>query len=328
MSRLVEVRRLAIELPGADGARVRAVDGVDLDVGEGQVIGLVGESGAGKTLSALALARLLPPGATVAADRLVVAGIDVLSADESALCALRGAVVAYVFQEPAQALNPVRPVWYQVSEAARLRVGLSAAAARELATGLLAEAGLDDAGALARAYPHQLSGGQRQRVLLAAALAAGPRVLVADEPTSALDPIAQAAMLELLVGLCRRRGMALLLVSHDLALVGAVADRVVVAYAGETVEYASAQELFASPLHPYTRALLAARPGIGAAVAPPFPSVPGSPPRAGGWPPGCRFAPRCPDAFAPCTSRHPSPVLLGERGVCCFLHDGERAGGG
>jgi len=323
MSPLVDVQGLSIELPAAGPGPVRVVDGISLSVGEGEVVGLVGESGSGKTLSALALARLLPAGARIAATMLRVGGVDVLSADAATLRGLRGGTLGYMFQEPAQALNPVRPIWYQVSEAARLRRGLSRTRARSLAERLLAEAGLDDVAEIARAYPHQLSGGQRQRAMLASALAGEPRLLVADEPTSALDPIAQDRLVRLVVGLCRRRGLALLFVSHDLALVGAIADRVTVVYAGETMESCSRDELFSTPRHPYTRALIEALPVPDGEPSRPLPTIVGTPPRAGEWPQGCRFAPRCPAAFEPCERSHPSLEAVDGSHVRCFLHTHE-----
>lgn len=327
MPLLVEVQDLSIELPSTGAAPVKVVDGIELRVGEGEVVGLVGESGSGKTLSALALARLLPAGARLAASKLTVDGVDVVTADATALRALRGGTIGYMFQEPAQALNPVRPIWYQVSEAARLRRDLSRAAARALAERLLEEVGLEDVQEIARAYPHQLSGGQRQRTLLAAALAGEPRLLIADEPTSALDPVAQDRLVKLVVGLCRRRELALLFVSHDLSLVGAIADRVTVVYAGETVESCARDELFAAPRHPYTRALIDALPMGGRELEAPFPTIQGTPPRAGEWPRGCRFAPRCPSVFETCGSSHP---ILGRRAnslVRCFLHAPEGGAG-
>lgn len=326
MPELVDVRGLSIELPIAGSRFVKVVEGIDLQVGDGEVVGLAGESGSGKTLSVLALAHLLPPGARVAAESLTVAGVDVLAADEDALCALRGGTLGYLFQEPAQALNPVRAVWYQVSEAVRLRRDLSRSQARDLAEGLLAEVGLDNAPEIARAYPHQLSGGQRQRVLLAAALAGEPRLLVADEPTSALDPVAQRHLVELLVGLCRRRRLALLFVSHDLALIEAIADRVTVAYAGETVETGSRNQVFKEAAHPYTRALLESLPGRASAMPPPFPTIQGAPPRAGEWHQGCRFAPRCPLVFERCRRSHPPLTGVTTRLVRCFLHETESRG--
>jgi oligopeptide/dipeptide ABC transporter ATP-binding protein len=320
MAVIVQVSDLAVAFPrGGNGWR-RVVDGVDLTVDEGEAMGLVGESGCGKTLTALALLRLVPEPGRIVAGSVRVAGEDVLSADEKHLAQLRGGLAGLVFQEPAQALNPVRSVGFQVSEAARLHIGLPASRSSQWAADLLAEVGLEEPERLADAYPHQLSGGQRQRVLLACALSANPRLLVADEPTSALDTVSQQHLVELLGRLRARRQLALLFISHDLALVGRLAERVTVLYAGETVEVASRNELFEDPRHPYTRALMQAQLPLEAGGAGRLPTVPGSVPRAGAWEKGCRFSPRCPLVFERCTRARPA---LSEpeagRKVRCFL---------
>jgi oligopeptide/dipeptide ABC transporter ATP-binding protein len=317
---IVQVSDLAVAFPTGENGWRRVVDGVSLTVGEGEVVGLVGESGCGKTLTALALVRLVPEPGMIVGGSVRVGGEDVLAADENHLSRLRGGIAGLVFQEPAQALNPVRSVGFQVSEAARLHLGLPAGRSARHAAGLLAEVGLDEPDRLARAYAHQLSGGQRQRVLLACALSANPSVLVADEPTSALDTVSQQYMVELFGRLRERRNLALLFISHDLALVGRLAERVTVLYAGETVESASRKSLFEEPLHPYTQALIRAQLPLEAAGGGRLPTVPGSVPRAGEWGKGCRFAERCPEAFERCRIARPA---LSEpeagRKVRCFL---------
>lgn len=317
---IVQVSDLAVAFPSPGDGWLRVVDGVSLAVEEGEVMGLVGESGCGKTLTALALLRLVPEPGRIVAGTVRVGGEDVLSADERLLTSLRGAVAGFVFQEPAQALNPVRSVGFQVGEAARLHLGLQADRASDLAAELLAEVGLEEPKRLARGYPHQLSGGQRQRVLLACALSANPRLLVADEPTSALDTISQQHLVELLERLRERRRLAVLFISHDLALVGRLAERVTVLYAGETVEVAGRKALFDDPRHPYTRALMQAQLRVEGEGAGPLPTVPGTVPRAGEWGKGCRFAPRCPVAFERCRVARPAlSDLEGGRRVRCFL---------
>ncbi len=327
MPPIVEVEDLAVAFP-KPGAGMRVVlDGVTLAVEDGEAMGLVGESGCGKSLTALAIVRLLPQTARVVRGSVRLGGEDVLGAEEKRLCELRGGMVGFVFQEPSRALNPVRSVGSQVTEAARLHLGVRGAAAA-LASRLLAEVGLDEPDRVARAYPHQLSGGERQRVLLASALAAGPRVLIADEPTSALDTVSQRRLVELIRRLRESRGLTLLFVSHDLALVGRLVERVTVLYAGETVEVADRDALFADPRHPYTQALLQARLDSGDAPGL-FPTVPGAVPRAGEWGTGCRFAPRCPHAWERCRGARPALAPAGDgRTVRCFLASDEEEPGG
>ena len=319
MPPIVEVDRLSVDFPDASGGRRRVVDGVTLAVREGEAMGVVGESGCGKTLTALALVRLVPEPGRIAGGSVRVAGTDVLAADEAALCSIRGSLVGLVLQEPSQALNPVRSVASQVCEAARLHRGIRGREEVAVAERLLAEVGLEEPERAARSYPHQLSGGQRQRVLLAAALSADPRILVADEPTSALDTVSQQRMVELLEALHRQRRLTLIFVSHDLALVGRLVDRVTVLYAGETVEVGDREALFAEPRHPYTRALIEARLAAGDGPGGRFPTVPGSVPKAGEWGRGCRFAPRCPLAFDRCRSARPALTAAGRGLVRCFL---------
>jgi peptide/nickel transport system ATP-binding protein len=319
MVALVEVENLAVAFPTDHGWR-RVVDGVSLTVEEGEAAGLVGESACGKTLTALALVGLIPEPGTIVSGRVLVAGQNVVGADEPSLCSLRGGAVGLVFQEPARALNPVRSVGSQVGEAAKLHLGISARQAGRLATELLAEVGLEDPRHLVRAYPHQLSGGQRQRVLLACALSASPRLLIADEPTSALDTVSQQQLVELFEDLCDRRDLALLFISHDLGLVGRLARRVIVLYAGETVEIADREALWAEPKHPYTQALMRAHLGIERDMGERFGTIPGVVPRAGEWGGGCRFAPRCPVAMERCHRARPALASAdGGRQVRCFL---------
>ncbi|MFH1177321.1 MAG: ABC transporter ATP-binding protein [Acidobacteriota bacterium] len=329
MSALVEVRELAVGFPVAHGLWQRAVDGVSLEVQEREAVALVGESGCGKTLSALALIHLVPAPARVTAERLRVAGTDVLSTSEERLCRLRGGMLGYVFQEPSQALNPVMRIGPQVAEAARLHLGLRGGQLIAVAETLLAEVGLDRPREVARAFPHQLSGGQRQRVLIASALSANPGLLIADEPTSALDALSAAALVGQLAGLRSRRELALVLISHDLQLVERAVDRVCVLYAGETVEWAPRRELFENPLHPYTAALVKAAPRGVRAPGERLPAIPGSVPAALERGPGCRFAPRCPLAFPRCRSARPALVTVaGGRKVRCFLHSNAEQGDG
>ena len=323
----MEADDLAVSFPDGDGRRRLALDGVTLTVEEGTATGVVGESGCGKTLTALALVRLLPDAARIEHGAVRLAGEDLLRASEARMSQLRGEVAGFLFQEPSRALNPVRSVGAQVTEAARLRRRIGRDGAARLARQLLREVGLEGEERLARSYPHQLSGGERQRALLAAALAGDPRLLIADEPTSALDTVSQRRMVELIRRLREERGLTLLFVSHDLALVGRVVERVTVLYAGETVETAARDELFADPRHPYSRALLEARAGGGGGGM--FPTVPGAVSRPGEWGHGCRFAPRCVHADDRCRRARPALTAAGpDRSVRCFLASDEEEPGG
>ncbi len=292
------------------GGEVAVLHGLDLRIGRGETIGLVGEFGSGKSVTALAIMRLLPDHARTDG-RLSFDGADLLAADEAALCAWRGARAGMVFQEPMTALNPLMRASAQVAEPLRLHRRLDRRAAREQARALLARVGVERADS----WPHQLSGGQRQRVGIAIALACGPDLLIADEPTTALDLVVQAQVLDLLAGLVAERRMALLLVSHDLGVVGRSVARVLVMYAGRVVEDGATATVFSRMAHPYTRALFAASPHATSGLPTP---IPGRMPPAGALPPGCAFAPRCPRAQDDCRAQ--TPRLSGDAGhrVACW----------
>jgi len=314
---LLRVEDLRIHFGPADAPR-RAVDGAAFEVADGECVALVGESGCGKSLTGLALARLVPePAGRVAGGRVLWRGRDVLRMGARELAALRGGGIAYVFQEPGAAWNPVLRIGAQIAENLRLHVP-GADAVAEVAAGL-ARVGLPDPAACARAYPHQLSGGQQQRAMLAMALAARPRLLVADEPTTALDVTVQAQILDRLAGLRRDLGMAVLFITHNLAIVPEIADRALVMYAGQIVESAPAGELIAAPRHPYTRALLDAIPRFEGPRSRPS-GIPGAVPDPSAFPPGCRFHPRCPFARDRCRRDMPADAPAGEgRRVRCHF---------
>ena len=299
------------------------VDGVSFAIARGETLALVGESGAGKSLTGLALLRLvsapgrIEPGAVVR-----LSDTDILALEGESLRRIRGRRIAMVFQDPMTSLNPVLTIGDQISETIRAHFPASKAEAREKSEALLSEVGLAEARGRYRSYPHQLSGGMRQRVMLAIALAAEPELLIADEPTSALDVTVQAQILELLDRLRAAHGMAMLLITHDLGVVAGRADRVAVMYAGKIVEEASTEELFSRPSHPYTRGLLASLPRLRGPRRPVSP-IPGSVPVPGQWPTGCRFRPRCPEVMARCTT-DPPQVAVGEaHQMRCWL--GEKA---
>jgi peptide/nickel transport system ATP-binding protein len=289
MSRLLDVENLTVTLPTPHG-RHAALRELSFALERGATLGLVGESGCGKSMTALALMGLLPEGAQVQGS-IRLDGRELTALDDRTLSALRGDRIAMVFQEPMSALNPVHTVGRQVAEPLRLHKGLDATAARAEALRLLERVHLPQARTRLDAYPHQLSGGQRQRVVIAIALACGPDLLIADEPTTALDATVQREVLDLLDGLRRESGMALLLISHDLDLMAARVERLAVMYAGRIVEHGSARALFTAPAHPYTRGLLAARP-TGEKTAR-LPTIRGRVPALHEMPAGCAFAARC-----------------------------------
>ena len=289
-----------------DGRWATAVDGMSLHVDPGEVVGLIGESGCGKSVTARALLGLVGgPNAEVSATRLEFDGLDLTTLDADAMRMIRGRRMAMITQDPMTALNPSLTVGTQVADLLRHHQGMGRRAAVDRATDLLDRVGIRDAARRHHDHPHQLSGGMRQRVLIAMALAGQPDLLIADEPTTALDTTVQAQVLDLLLDLREEFGMAILLVTHDLGLVAQTCSRVLVAYAGSVVETAPTQELFERPRHPYTAALIGCAPGLrppGELVA-----IPGAPPVAGSALTGCRFAPRC--AFAAETCERSQPTL-------------------
>ncbi len=302
---ILEIRDLEVQFATEDGA-VRAVDGVSLSIGEAETLALVGESGCGKSVTALSIARLVPePPSRVTGGSIMPEGVNTLAMNSRELRSLRGAKVAYVFQEPGSALNPVFRVGDQIGEAIRLHRDLRGGAVAAEVLRLLKLVGIPAPEARMREYPHQLSGGMQQRVMIAMALASRPRLLVADEPTTALDVTIQAQILSLLLDLKERLGMAMLLITHNLGVVAQVADRVAVMYAGRIVEEAPVEALLRLPRHPYTRGLLDSIPKLGLG-AERLSTIGGSVPHPGEMPPGCKFAPRCSIARAECHLAEPA----------------------
>ncbi|MGG5818052.1 dipeptide/oligopeptide/nickel ABC transporter permease/ATP-binding protein [Falsiroseomonas sp. HW251] len=307
---LLDVRGLTVEI-ATPGGIIRPVEDVSFSVEAGQTLAIVGESGSGKSITATAVMGLLPPVAQVTAGIARFEGRDLLEMEEEQRRRLRGGAIAMVFQDPMSSLNPVHRVGDQVAEA--IRVHRKAADTDREAVELLQRVGIADPERRARAYPHELSGGMRQRVMIAMAIANRPRLLMADEPTTALDVTVQAGILELLAELRREEGMGVVLITHSLGVVAETADQVAVMYAAQVVERGSVAEVFARPLHPYTRALLAAVPDGDEEPE----GIPGVVPRPDAWPPGCRFAPRCPHAKPAC-ERRPELEQVGEREVRCL----------
>ncbi|HEX6655221.1 MAG TPA: dipeptide/oligopeptide/nickel ABC transporter permease/ATP-binding protein, partial [Candidatus Limnocylindria bacterium] len=314
---LLSVRDLVVEFDSPTGP-LRAVDGVSFDMRRGETIGLVGESGSGKTTTVLAMLRLLPPGGRVVGGQVLFDGEDLLSLPPAELRAVRWSRLSIVFQGAMNALNPVRTVGDQVAEAIRThQPGISRRAAATRAGELLERVGIP--GRRARDYPHTYSGGMRQRAMIALALACDPDVIIADEPTTALDVMIQAQILELLARLSSELGMATIMVTHDLGVVGQRCDRVLVMYGGLIAEEAEAYRLYAHPQHPYTQSLLASFPDLSHPDRK-LVGIPGVPPRLDNMPPGCPFAPRCPHVFDRCRVEVPPAYPLShDRRASCFL---------
>ncbi|MEI8313979.1 MAG: ABC transporter ATP-binding protein [Verrucomicrobiota bacterium] len=317
MSTLLDVRNLQVSF-FTDEGEVRAVDGVSFTIQRGETLALVGESGCGKSVTALALARLVatPPGVYKGGE-ILFEGEDVLKMNGDRLRAMRGAKVAYIFQEPATSLNPVFRIGAQIREVLQLHRPAEATNAEVVR--LLKLVRLPDAERRQRDYPHQLSGGMQQRVMIAMALAGNPALVVADEPTTALDVTIQAQILDLLKELKREIGLSILLITHNLGIVGELADNVAVMYAGRIVEAAPSADLLREPRHPYTAALLRSIPQLGARVDRLY-SIPGTVPSAARLPAGCKFHPRC-DRTQPACRQEPEPQLTGDRLVRCPYWD-------
>jgi oligopeptide/dipeptide ABC transporter ATP-binding protein len=323
MTPLLEVENLRITFPSSVG-QSRPVDGVSFALAKGELLALVGESGCGKSLTSLALLRLVPPPGVIAPGSAIrFDGADLLALDAAALRSVRGRRIGMIFQDPMTSLNPVFTVADQIIESVRAHRRMSKADARARALALLQEVGIPDPDARLDQYPHQLSGGMRQRVMIAIALASEPELLIADEPTTALDVTVQAQILEVLDQLRTARGMAVLLITHDLGIVAGRADRVAVMYAGRLVEEARTAELFAHPSHPYTRGLLASVPRLTGPVTRLTP-IAGTVPPPTAWPSGCRFHPRCPAALPRCPTDDP-PALRVRDGhqMRCWLAEAD-----
>jgi peptide/nickel transport system ATP-binding protein/oligopeptide transport system ATP-binding protein len=302
---LLTVDNLSISFPGERNSRTRVVDRVGFSISAGETLALVGESGCGKSMTALAIMRLVPkPGTIEAGSAIHFEGRDLLSLSVPQMRSVRGARIGMIFQEPQTSLNPVTTVGDQVTEAIRLHTPISSGEARKSVVELFAQVGIPDPASRFEAYPHELSGGLKQRIMIAMAMALRPRLLIADEPTTALDATIRAQILELLRNLSASTGTAVLLITHDFGVVNEVADRVAVMYAGQIVEEGTRSELLARPHHPYAQCLLRSIPRP-EARGHRLEEIKGGVPRPGHWPGGCRFHPRCPLAFEPCPTQEP-----------------------
>jgi oligopeptide/dipeptide ABC transporter ATP-binding protein len=321
MTALLEVDALTTRFPGP-GSGLPIVDGVGFHIDPGEVLALVGESGCGKSMTALSLMRLVPKPGRISTGQVRLGGEDLLSLSVNAIRRVRGHRMAMIFQEPMTSLNPVLRVGDQVIEAIRLHEKVSRATARDRTLKLFGELGIPDAEARLDAYPHQLSGGLKQRVMIAMALSTKPDILIADEPTTALDVTIQAQIVRLLRELQRERGMSILLITHDLGIVNELSDRVAVMYAGRIVETGTRQTIFTRANHPYTRGLLRSNPAL-SAPGERLPEIPGVVPSPLEWPSGCRFSTRCSEVLDRCRSVVPDATDLGDGHVahCHLIED-------
>jgi len=324
MAHLLEVRNLQTHFPTRAGL-VRAVDGVSFHLDRGELLGLVGESGCGKSMTALSIMRLITPPGKIVNGEILFDGKDLLKLSDSEMREMRGDDIAMIFQDPMTSLNPVYTVGEQIAEALRLHRKLSRSQARNATIEAMREVAIPDPARRVNDYPHQLSGGMRQRVMIAMALACNPRLLIADEPTTALDVTIQAQILELLDELRKQRELAVLLITHDLGVVAEVADRVAVMYTGRIVEESPVEELFARPKHPYTEGLLRSVPRLTVADLNKnerLETIEGVVPSPTDLPPGCHFAPRCRHRMPRCTAEEiPLYQLEGNVEVRCVLYD-------
>lgn len=314
---MFEIKNLSITFD-VDGSGICVLEDLNYSLGKAQVLAVVGESGSGKTVHALSLMKLLPPGAK-AAGEVLLEGQNVFAMDKEALRKLRGGKIAMVFQDPMTSLNPVFTVKNQITEAILAHTKIPKQEAVEKAKKILKEVGIEEK--FLDVYPHQLSGGMRQRVMIAIALCCGPKILIADEPTTALDVTVQAQILELIKKLQKEHEMTVIFITHNLAIVDDVADRVIVLYGGQKVEEAAKEDLFKNPLHPYTKGLLASIVTLGDKQEK-LNAIAGAPPMPGEVFKGCNFEPRCPFKMKKCKTQKPPLFEAGHSKVRCWLHGG------
>ena len=315
---VLDVRGLEVVFDTESGP-LKAVDGVSFSIGAGRTLGLVGESGCGKSVSALSILGLTPPPGRIASGSVHFGGADLLTLEERRMEDIRGRCISMIFQEPMSALNPVFPIGRQIAEALLIHTAVSRAQALDQAVSMLERVGMPDPASRAKSFPHQLSGGMRQRAMIAMALICGPQVLIADEPTTALDVTIQAQILDLMMEMQVRMGLSILFITHDLAVVSEAADDVAVMYAGRVVETGPAAALLAGPRHPYTCGLIETIPGSSRGR---LPAIPGTVPDLRNLPPGCRYSDRCPLADEQCRASEPGMERAGDgRGTACWKTD-------
>jgi peptide/nickel transport system ATP-binding protein len=313
---LLRIRGLTIEFPTRRGT-LRAVDGISFDLAPGEVLGIVGESGAGKSLTGAAIIRLLEPPGRIAAGEIHLAGERIDTLSDAAFRRIRGARIGMVFQDPLTSLDPLYSVGRQITETIRTHHNISEREARERALDLLTQVGIPAAAERLDSYPHEFSGGMRQRVVIALALAAGPELVIADEPTTALDVSVQAQVIAVLKRLTRDRGTSVILITHDMGVIAETADRVAVMYAGRIVEIGPVRDVIQRPAHPYTRGLMGAIPTLDGSRSR-LEQIAGAMPRLDEIPTGCAFNPRCPSAFERCRTERPLLAAVGASRAACF----------
>jgi peptide/nickel transport system ATP-binding protein len=316
---LLQVQNLVVEFPGRRGT-LRALDDISFDIAPGEILGVVGESGAGKSLTGAAIIGLLEPPGRVAGGEIRLDGerIDQLSHDK--MRHIRGRKIGAIFQDPLTSLNPLYTVGHQLVETIQAHLPVNGAEARRRAIGLLQDTGIPAAEQRIDHYPHQFSGGMRQRVVIALALAAEPKLIVADEPTTALDVSIQAQIIQLLKRICKERGAAVMLITHDMGVIAETCDRVAVLYAGRIAEIGPVQEVIHQPAHPYTMGLMASIPDI-EVDRERLNQIDGAMPRLNAIPRGCAYNPRCPRVFERCTQERPDLLNAGATRAACWLHD-------
>jgi len=320
---LLQVDRLVVEFPGRRGT-LRALDDISFAIAPGEILGVVGESGAGKSLTGAAIIGLLEPPGRVASGQILLQGERIDNLNSQQLRRIRGKRIGAIFQDPLTSLNPLFTIGRQLVETIQTHLGLNAAEARQRAIELLKDTGIPAAEERIDHYPHQFSGGMRQRVVIALALAAEPQLIVADEPTTALDVSIQAQIIQLLRRICKERGAAVMLVTHDMGVIAETCDRVAVMYAGRIVEIGPVHEVINQPAHPYTIGLMASIPDM-QQEREQLNQIDGAMPRLTAIPPGCAFNPRCPRRFDPCQTRRPDLMMAHATQAACWLHASEGA---
>ncbi len=317
---LLQVKNLVVEFPGRRGT-LRALDDVSFEIASGEILGVVGESGAGKSLTGASIIGLLEPPGRVASGEIVLQGQRIDNLDHEAMRSIRGRKIGAIFQDPLTSLNTLYSVGRQLIETIRTHLPVSEQEARERAIGLLQDTGIPAAAERIDHFPHQFSGGMRQRVVIALALAAEPQLIVADEPTTALDVSIQAQIITLLKRLCKERGAAVMLITHDMGVIAETCDRVAVMYAGRIAEIGPVHDVINRPVHPYTEGLMASIPDM-TQDRERLNQIDGAMPRLNAIPSGCAFNPRCPSAFDRCTRERPELRAAGSTQAACWLHEG------
>ncbi len=316
---VLSVRDLRVEFVTRRGV-LKAIDGISFDIGKGEVLGVVGESGAGKSVTGSAVIGLIDPPGRIAGGEVLLSGMRIDNLPPEEMRRVRGKRIGMIFQDPLTSLNPLYRVSEQLIETIRTHTNLSASGARKRAIDLLAEVGIPAPDKRIDSYPHEFSGGMRQRVVIALALCAEPELIIADEPTTALDVSVQAQIISLLKRLGREHGTAIMLVTHDMGVIAETADRVAVMYAGRIAEIGPVRDVVQNPLHPYAKGLMGAIPSL-ESDADRLVQIPGSMPRLSAIPPGCPFNPRCPYVFDRCRVERPEPIQHSEHRVACHLYD-------